>query len=109
MAKKEFNRIVRPATAEERTRHAEIRARVVQEFPPAPGAGRVESPPGLPAQLRAAREAKGLTWYAVAKLAGIPNPNTVRDIEYGRDAQLSSVKAVAQALGLRLELVEEQV
>jgi len=45
--------------------------------------------------------------YAVAKLAGIPNPNTVRDIEYGRDAQLSNVKAVAQALGLRLELVEQ--
>jgi hypothetical protein len=49
-----------------------------------------------------------LTWYAVAKLAGIPNANTVRDIEQGRDAQLSSVKAVARALGLRLELVEER-
>jgi hypothetical protein len=109
MAKKELKRIIRPATDEERNRHAEIRAAVVQEFPPAPGAGRKDSPPGLPAQLRAAREARGLTWYAVAKLAGIPNPNTVRDIEYGRDAQLSNVKAVAQALGLRLELVEEKV
>src|SRR5262249_2987254 len=109
MAKKEFKRIVRPATAEERRRHAEIRAKVLQEFPPAPGGGRHLSPPGLPAQLRAAREAKGLTWYAVAKLAGIPNPNTVRDIEYGRDAQLSNVQAVAKALGLRLELVEETV
>ena len=49
-------------------------------------------------QTRAARQAKGLTWYPVAKLTGIPNPNTVRDIEYGRDAQLSNVKAVAQAL-----------
>jgi hypothetical protein len=109
MPKKEFKRIVRPATAEERQRHAEIRAKVMQEYPPAPAAGRVASPPGLPAQLRAAREAKGLTWYAVAKLAGIPNPNTVRDIESGRDAQLSNVKAVAHALGLRLELVEEKV
>jgi hypothetical protein len=109
MAKKEFKRIVRPATGEERSRHAEIRAKVIQEFPPAHGAGRKPSPPGLPAQIRAAREAKGLTWYAVAKLAGIPNPNTVRDIEYGRDAQLSNVKAVAEALGLRLELVEERV
>jgi hypothetical protein len=109
MAKKELKRVIRPATAEERKRHAEIRAQVMQEFPPAPGAGRVESLPGLPAQLRAAREAKGLTWYAVAKLAGIPNPNTVRDIESGRDAQLSNVKAVAQALGLRLELVEEHM
>jgi DNA-binding phage protein len=109
MAKKELDRIVRPATAEERERHAEIRAQVMRECPPATGADRRESPPGLPAQLRAAREAKGLTWYAVAKLAGIPNSSTVRDIECGRDAQLSNVKAIAHALGLRLELVEEAV
>ena len=109
MARKEFKRIIRPATAEERARHSAIRNQVMQEFPPAPGAGRKDSPPGIPAQIRAAREAKGLTWYAVAKLAGIPNPSTVRDIEYGRDAQLSNVQAVAKVLGLRLELVEEQV
>jgi hypothetical protein len=102
-------RIIRPATPEERKRHAEIREKVMQEFPPAPGAGRKESPPGIPAEIRRAREAKGLTWYAVAKLAGIANPNTVRDIEYGRDAQLSNVQAVAKALGLRLQLVEEGV
>jgi DNA-binding phage protein len=109
MAKNEFKRIVRPATAEERERHAKIRAEVLEEYPAAHGAGQIDSPPGLPAQIRAVRESKGLTWYAVAKLAGIPNPNTVRDIEYGRDAQLSNVKAVAKALGLRLELVEEKV
>jgi DNA-binding XRE family transcriptional regulator len=109
MAKKVFQRIIRPASAEERKRHAEIRAKVIEEFPPAEGSGRRDSPPGLPTKLRAARESKGLTWYAVAKLAGISNPNTVRDIEYGRDAQLSNVKAVAKALGLRLELVEEKV
>jgi hypothetical protein len=109
MVKKDVKRVFRPATAEERKRHAEIRSQVIQEFPPVPDAGRMASPPGLPAQIRAAREAKGLTWYAVAKLAGIPNPNTVRDIESGRDAQLSNVKAVAQALGLRLELVAEKV
>ena len=109
MAKKKSQRIIRPATAEERKRHAEIRKKVTQEFPPSLGAGRKESPPGIPAEIRQAREAKGLTWYSVAKLAGIPNPNTVRDIEYGRDAQLSNVQAVAEALGLRLELVEEEV
>jgi len=42
----------------------------------------------------------------VAKRAGIPNPSTVRDIEYGRDTKLSSLQAVAGALGLRLELVD---
>lgn len=109
MMKKKFKRVIRPATAEERKRHAEIREKVMKEFPPAPGAGRRESPPGIPAEIRRAREAMGLTWYALAKLAGIPNPNTVRDIEYGRDAQLSNVQAVARALGLRLELVEERV
>jgi hypothetical protein len=109
MAKNELKRILRRATPEERKRHAEIRAQVMQEFPPAQDAGRKNSPPGIPAQIRAAREAKGLTWYAVAKLAEIPNATTVRDIEYGRDAQLSSVLAVAKALGLRLELVEDNV
>jgi DNA-binding XRE family transcriptional regulator len=109
MTKKKFKRIIRPATAEERKRHAEIRKKVMQEFPPSLGAGRKDSPAGIPAEIRQAREAKGLTWYALAKLAGIPNPNTVRDIEYGRDAQLSNVQAVAKALGLRLELVEKEV
>jgi hypothetical protein len=105
MAKREFKRVLRPATDAERARHAEIRAKVAQDFPPIKSIGRKASPPGLPAQIRAAREAKSLTWYAVAKLAGIPNPNTVRDIELGRDAQLSNVEAVASALGLRLELM----
>ena len=109
MAEKRFKRIVRPATAEERERHAAIRQAIVQEFPPAEGSGRRESPPGITARIRQAREARGLTWYALAKLAGIPNANTVRDIEYGRDAQLSTVQAVAHALGLRLDLMEEKV
>jgi hypothetical protein len=109
MSEKKFKRIVRPATAEERARHAAIRQAVEQEFPPVEGAGRPESPPGIPARIRQAREARNLTWYALAKLAGIPNANTVRDIEYGRDAQLSTVQAVVHALGLRLELVEEKV
>lgn len=109
MAEKKFKRIVRPATAEERERHAAIRQAIMQEFSPAEGVRRPDSPPGIPARIRQAREARGLTWYALAKLAGIPNANTVRDIEYGRDAQLSTVQAVAHALGLRLDLVEEQV
>jgi hypothetical protein len=109
MAEKKFKRIVRPATTDERKRHAEIREKIMQEFPPAEEVGGEEPPPGIPAQIRQARQAHGLTWYAVAKRAGIPNANTVRDIEYGRDAQLSTVQMVAKVLGLRLELVEEKV
>ena len=95
-----------PQTQAEHKRLREIRKKVQQEFPP-------RTPPrlrpvttGIGARVRAAREAQGLTWYAVAKQAGIPNPNTVRDIEYGRDTKLSSVQAIADVLGLRLELVE---
>ena len=106
MPQNRITRIERSATAEERQRHAEIREKVEREFPPSPGGGRKESPPGIASDIRRAREAQGLTWYALAKLAGIPNPNTVRDIEYGRDAQLSNVQAVAKILGLHLELVE---
>jgi hypothetical protein len=109
VSEKRFKRIVRPATTEERERHAAIRRTIEQEYPPTEDAGRPESPPGIPARIRQAREARGLTWYALAKLAGIPNANTVRDIEYGRDAQLSTVQAVARALGLRVELIEEKV
>jgi DNA-binding phage protein len=109
MTEKRFKRIVRPATAEERERHAAVRRAIMHEFPPAEDSERPASPPGIPARIRQVREARGLTWYALAKLAGIPNANTVRDIEYGRDAQLSTVQAVAKALGLRLELAEETV
>jgi DNA-binding transcriptional regulator YiaG len=109
MAEKKFKRILRPATTEETKRHDKIRQQVMKEFPPAESAAREDSPPGIPSQIRQAREAQGLTWYAVAKLAGIPNANTVRDIEYGRDAQISTVQLVGKALGLRLELVEENV
>ena len=42
----------------------------------------------------------------VAKRAGIPNSNTVKDVEYGRDAKLSNIEAIAKVLGLKLELVE---
>jgi hypothetical protein len=109
MSEKRLKRIVRPATAAERRRHAEIRRRAMQEFPPAQGGTRPASPPGIPTQIRQAREAQGLTWYAVARRAGIPNSNTVRDIEYGRDVQISNLQAVAGVLGLRLELVAETV
>jgi ribosome-binding protein aMBF1 (putative translation factor) len=95
-----------PESAEEVNRLQEIREKVRQEFPPREPPRLRPATEGIAARIRAAREAQGLTWYGVAKRAGIPNPSTVRDIEYGRDTKLSSVQAVAEALGLRLELVE---
>ena len=95
-----------PDGAEELKRLKEIREKVRQEFPPRQPPRLQPATEGIAARIRASRQAQGLTWYAVAKRAGIPNPSTVRDIEYGRDTKLSSVQAIAKALGLRLELVE---
>jgi len=106
--KKIIRRIRRrgPESLAEQRRLQEIRDKVRREFPPRDPPRLRPATEGIAVRIRAAREARGLTWYAVAKRAGIPNPSTVRDIEYGRDTKLSSVQAVADALGLRLELVE---
>ena len=74
------------------------------EFPPK---AKAESRPinsTIAGRLREARESQGLTWYAVAKAASIPNSGTIRDIESGKDAKLSNVEAIASVLGLKLEL-----
>ncbi len=93
-------------TAADRARHAKIRKEVKAEFPPKakPRATAKPATDSIATQLREARQSQGLTWYAVAKAAGIPNSGTIRDIEAGRDAKLSNVEAVAKALGLRLDL-----
>ena len=106
MAKKKLKHVNRRLTEEERARHARIREAAMKDIPPKPGAGRKSSPPGIPAQIRQAREAQGLTWYALAKRAGIANQATIRDIEQGKDVKLSNLQAVAAALGLELELIE---
>jgi hypothetical protein len=90
---------------DELKRLAEIRAHAKRDFPPREPSQLAPATSGLAARLREAREAQGLTWYAVARQAGIPNPSTVRDIECGRDAKLSNIEAVAAVLGLKLELV----
>jgi hypothetical protein len=102
MAKQVFRRL----TTAEKKRHAEIRKQVMQEFPPAKRKKLQPARTGIAAELRKSRKRQGLTYYAVAKHAGIPNPNTVKDVEYGRDAKLSNIEAIAKVLGLRLELVE---
>ena len=107
MSKTKLRHVDRRLTDEERARHARIREAAIGDIPPKPGSGRKPTPQGIPAQIRHAREARGLTWYALAKLAGIPNQATIRDIEQGKDVKLSSLQSVAAALGLRLELAEE--
>ena len=94
-------------TDAERARHAEIIAAAIKDIPPKSVSGRKPSPPGIPTKIRRAREARGLTWYALAKAAGIPNQATIRDIEQGADVKFSSLQAVANALHLTLELVDK--
>ena len=106
MAKK-LKHINRRLTDEERARHAQIREATMKDIPPKAATGRRPSPPGIPLKIRQAREARGLTWYAVAKLAGIPNQATIRDIEQGKDVHVSNLQAMANALGLKLALVEQ--
>lgn len=97
--------IFRKSTPEELALDAKVIEAVKREFPQGQF-GRKPSPPGIPSKIRQAREAQELSWYAVAKAAGIPNSGTIRDIEQGRDVRLSSLQAVAKVLGLQLDLVE---
>ncbi len=98
-----------PPTEEERQRRAQIRAAAERDFPPAVTAARSPAPAGMPAKIRAAREASGMTWCALAQSAGIANSGIVRDIEEGKDVKLSDLQAVATALGLKLDVVEQVV
>lgn len=107
MSGKKLQHINRRLSDTERARHAQVRDLAVQDIPPKAGSGRKPSPPGIPTQIRQAREAQGLTWYALAKLSGIPNQATIRDIEQGKDVKLSNLQSVADALHLKLELVEQ--
>lgn len=89
---------------EQLARHASARQSIQSEYPPKRPVPLEPAKGSIADQLRKAREAKGLTWYAVAKAAGVPNSGTIRDIEAGHDAKLSNIEAIARVLGLRLEL-----
>jgi hypothetical protein len=101
---KKLQHVNRPLTDAQRERLAKIREGAERDFPPK-HPGRRSAAPGIPAAIRSAREAQGLTWYSLAQRAGIPNQATIRDIELGKDVKLSNLQAVARALGLELELV----
>jgi DNA-binding XRE family transcriptional regulator len=105
MSKKKPITINRRLTDEERASHKHIIAELMQELPPKSGSGRKPSPPGIPTQVRQAREQQRLTWYALAQRVGIPREATIRDIEQGRDVMLSDLRAVAQVMGLQVQLV----
>lgn len=104
---KRFERVTANESDEDKQRHEAIRRSVRKEFPPKRRGGtKAQGVEGIGRLIHDARTAQGLTWYAVAKMAGIPNSGTVRTIEQGGDAKLSSVEAIAGALGLRVTAVK---
>mgnify|MGYP002624023748 FL=1 len=90
--------------AKEAERLTKLRNQAKADYPPAPSPQFPDE--GIGATLRKARQAQGLTWYAVAKIAGIPHAATVRDVELGKDAKISTVVAIAKALGLAIVIRE---
>ncbi len=96
-----------PQSDEERQRLREVREKLMEEFPPRDPALLQPATVGIGTQIRAAREAQGLTWNSLAQRAGIPSANVVRDVEYGREVTIANIEAVVAALGLKLELVEQ--
>jgi helix-turn-helix protein len=107
MSKRKLQHVNRRLTDAERARNAVVIAAAIKDIPPKSGSGRKPSQAGIPLRIRQAREARELTWYALAKAARIPNQATIRDIELGKDVKFSNLQAVAEALGLSLELVEK--
>lgn len=101
---KKFQRVPKPESPADRLRRDMVREQIKKEFPPKNEIRKAAV--GIGAIFRKAREAQGMTWYAVAQAAGIPNSGTVRAIEEGQDAKLSSLEAIAKVLGLKLEVTE---
>jgi len=95
----------RPLSDEERRRAVSIREGAQRDFPPKPVAEEA-SPPGIPSQIEAARKRRGMTRYELGQTAQVPS-TVVRAIEQGDDVPLSQLRAVAAALGLNVELVEQ--
>jgi len=95
-----------PQSDEERRRLSDAREKAMKEFGQRNPARLQLATSGIGAQIRAARETQGLTWYSLAEKAGVPTADIVRDIEYGREASLPNIEAIVSALGLKLELVE---
>jgi len=95
----------RPLTEEERRLAADIREGAKKDFPPKAVTERPVAP-GIPQRIHDTRRRRGMTRYQVGQIADVPS-TVVRAIEQGDDVPLSQCHAVAAALGLALELVEQ--
>lgn len=105
MAKK-LTHVNRAMTEKERQQAIDIRAAAQKDFPPKPTVGQELPPIGIPARICDARKSRRLTRFELGKLAGVSSV-VIRDIERGNDVPLSQLQAVAAALGLAVELVDQ--
>ena len=97
--------INRALTEDERRLAREIREGAEKDFPPKVAEPR-PVPSGIPTRIRDARKKRGLTRYQVGQIADVPS-TVVRAVEQGEDVPVSQLHAVADALGLAIELVEQ--
>ena len=58
--------------------------------------------------IRERRKALGISFYRVAKQAGVKNQTTVKMIEDGNNVKLHAVEAVCEVLGLELRAVTRE-
>jgi ribosome-binding protein aMBF1 (putative translation factor) len=104
MAKK-FTRVGRTLTPEQKQAYDEVRQKAKEAFPPLDPCQGPSEKGRIALAIREARTAQGFSFEQLARQAGVASADTVRDIEYGSDAKMSDVAAIAAVLGLRLELV----
>ena len=102
-----FSRTSRTLSAEQKREYDAIRQTAPAEFPPLAPAQGPSAKGRIALALRAAQVEQGLTLEQLARQAGFADAEIVRDIEYGSDAKLSDITAIAAALGLSVELVSD--
>lgn len=101
MERKKFNRVTRPRrlTADEAARDAELRKKIVKEFPPAQ-----PSPPepgAISDSLRAALQASPKSVYQICKDSGISQIVVSRFLSGERDIRLATADRLAKVLGIK--------
>ena len=104
MADEHLQHINRRMTDAERQEAARVREAAMRDFPPK--VMQEPPPPGLPRKIHDARKQRGMTRYELGQIANVPS-TVVRAIEHGEDVPMSQFQAVAAALGLAVELVEQ--
>ena len=107
MAEK-YTRVSRKLTSEQRRAYDNVREEAKHAFPPLQPASEPSGKGRIALAIRQARKARGLTFEQLAERSGIGSAELARDIEYGGDAKVSDIAAIAAVLGLRLELVANQ-